>query len=279
LVVAYDLAQMLSGLSDPCSVKTTEALYLSSPDGGELLFVEADYTIQWETIGSVENIKLEYSANDGNSWTDIDVVVNTDSYPWIVPDINSEQCLVRISDVNDANVSDTSYGTFTIYKCQKFMEADLNGDCYTNFTDFTILAGRWLADDCGEPNWCSGADLNADGDVNEIDLSQLTEEWVYCGYRPNPACDCWPECWNWPTQCYGDGTGDGYVDSTDNPFISVSWLKTYPDVDYNPCFDFDRSGHVDATDSIIYNNNKNTSPPSDCEQGGIWPPEPSGTPM
>jgi hypothetical protein len=33
------------------------------------------------------------------------------------------------------------------------------------------MASRWLDSACGSPDWCEGADLDQDGDVNFADLA------------------------------------------------------------------------------------------------------------
>lgn len=54
---------------------------------------------------------------------------------------------------------------------------DLNGDYFVNFVDFAILADSWL-ENCSEPNWCEGADLDWSGEVNLPDLQILTNSWL-----------------------------------------------------------------------------------------------------
>ncbi|MHC4125604.1 MAG: hypothetical protein ACYSRR_04005, partial [Planctomycetota bacterium] len=88
-----------------------------------------------------------YSDNNGLDWTAIDTVANVDSYPWLVPDINSNQCLVDISDVNYPATEDVSDNVFRIYICT--LGYDLNHDCFVNLLDFSLLASEWLQ--CGDP--------------------------------------------------------------------------------------------------------------------------------
>jgi hypothetical protein len=125
----------------------TGELTLLTPNGSEKLVAGSSYDITWETTGVVENIIIEYSDNNGLDWTAIDTVANVDSYPWLVPDINSNQCLVDISDVNYPATEDVSDNVFRIYICT--LGYDLNHDCFVNLLDFSLLASEWLQ--CGDP--------------------------------------------------------------------------------------------------------------------------------
>jgi len=121
-------------------------LVVKIPNGGEEWTAGTTQTIQWEPYGDVNIpiIHLEYSANNGIDWNDVNAVPNTGSYQWTVPMITSNQCRVRISDANDANVYDTSDNVFIIYVCQLLSLGDLNKDCKIDFVDFAIMAQDWL---------------------------------------------------------------------------------------------------------------------------------------
>nr|NIP56296.1 hypothetical protein [Phycisphaerae bacterium]NIR66589.1 hypothetical protein [candidate division Zixibacteria bacterium]NIS49631.1 hypothetical protein [Phycisphaerae bacterium]NIU58938.1 hypothetical protein [Phycisphaerae bacterium]NIW95239.1 hypothetical protein [Phycisphaerae bacterium] len=136
------------------------------------------YTIRWEDSGSencVGNYLLDYSIDDGNSWiaVDSDPVSNTCSYDWMVPSIFSNQCLVRITDANDPNLSDESDDSFRIYRCMSDVLGDWNGDCYVDFGDFSIIAAGW--------NVPGGKDIN--------DLAVFVQYWLDCANPLDPSCN------------------------------------------------------------------------------------------
>ncbi len=56
---------------------------------------------------------------------------------------------------------------------------DLNSDEVVNFGDFAIFASQWNTTDCNDPNWCAGADLNRDADVDYNDLGLFVEFWLW----------------------------------------------------------------------------------------------------
>jgi hypothetical protein len=90
-------------------------LVVTSPNGGESLWVGEPYQITWDTSGSVGPVRLEYSTDNGVNWNTITASTTNDrSYTWTVPDDKSTQCRIRISEASDGDPSDTSDGVFTI---------------------------------------------------------------------------------------------------------------------------------------------------------------------
>jgi hypothetical protein len=94
-----------------------DRVFVTSPNGGESLVADTTYDITWLTTGSVTNVKIEYSTDNGSNWTEI--IASTPavdgSFSWTVPNETSIQCLVRISDTADSNTSDTSDAVFSIF--------------------------------------------------------------------------------------------------------------------------------------------------------------------
>jgi hypothetical protein len=99
------------------------------------------------TIVDINDVLIEYSANNGQDWNDIDTVANTGSYEWLVPEITSKECRIRISDTNEPNIYDVSDDVFTIFKCFGLLATDLNKDCKVNGLDFALFALDWLKQD------------------------------------------------------------------------------------------------------------------------------------
>ncbi len=73
------------------------------------------HNITWTSTGTVPNVKLEYSADNGGSWTTaIASTANDGSEPWTLPFAPSTQYLVRASDASNASICDVSDAVFTI---------------------------------------------------------------------------------------------------------------------------------------------------------------------
>ena len=92
----------------------TPTITVTSPNGGESWNAGSTHKITWTGTGTVGKVKIQYSTNNGASWTPvISSTTNDGSYSWIVPGVSSSQCLVRISET-DGSPSDTSNSVFTI---------------------------------------------------------------------------------------------------------------------------------------------------------------------
>ena len=110
---------------------------VTSPDGAEIWMVGFEYAITWQTTGEVGNVKIEYSTNNGESWTDIVRDTENDGlYPWEVPETPSEVCRVRISEVQGEAV-DTSNGAFVIVLPPSLTVTSPNGG-----EDLTVGSGH-----------------------------------------------------------------------------------------------------------------------------------------
>ena len=88
---------------------------------------------------------IEYSSDNGKTWKEIGQSPNTGWYEWDSPPfINSKECLIHISDLNNKFISDISDKVFEISRCRTNFQVDLNGDCIVDMLDFAILADYWL---------------------------------------------------------------------------------------------------------------------------------------
>ncbi len=144
----------------------------------QFLPVSSTYVIRWTDCQSQDscpgNYLLDYSTDNGQTWAAVDsnVISNTCYYDWLVPSADSNQCLIRITDADNSEVSNISDDLFHIYQCQETFAKDQNHDCYLNFIDFAGIAVSWL-----EPG---GSDMN--------DIAELVEDWGDCGNPFDPDC-------------------------------------------------------------------------------------------
>ncbi len=88
---------------------------VTAPNGGENLLLGSTHVITWSSTGTIASVKIEYSTNNGASWTTIIAsTANTGTYTWTVPNAPSASCLVRISEAAGGTPSDASNAVFTI---------------------------------------------------------------------------------------------------------------------------------------------------------------------
>ena len=106
-----------------------KALALSKPNGGEVLYVNESFRVEWVSSG-ITSIKIELSLNNGTDWNPVVLTYPADSsyYVWNpIPNSPSNQCLLRITDVSDPTVTDKSKSVFSITSPQNIRVLSPNG--------------------------------------------------------------------------------------------------------------------------------------------------------
>ena len=122
---------------------------LLTPNGGQILQPLCNYNITWNTASLYTNARLDYSTDNGTTWTNITTSTSNDgSHSWAVPNITAATCLVRISNAGDMSVTDISDATFSIAKpitVTSFNNAETAIGCSTVPITWskTTCAGSW----------------------------------------------------------------------------------------------------------------------------------------
>lgn len=121
-------------------------LYLKTPNGGEKMLINSLSKIYWDSGETLSGdlINLKYSTNKGQNWTDLGNTENDGLYEWSVPQVESNQYLIQITDVNTPEYSRISQETFVVYRCYEQIAGDLDGDCLVGLSDFAVIAENWL---------------------------------------------------------------------------------------------------------------------------------------
>jgi hypothetical protein len=91
---------------------------LVEPNGGDTLVGGENYTITWWTNWTLFPLgKLEYSSDGGDSWN---IIIDSIShqysynyYQWLVPNLSSDSCLIRVGDYPCYSDKSDSYFTIT----------------------------------------------------------------------------------------------------------------------------------------------------------------------
>jgi len=103
---------------DSIRVVSGEAqLALTSPTGETKWNTSIENNITWDSE-FVADVNIEFSSDNGQSWTEVmeSTSANSRSYGWTPPNITSDECLVKISDVANPDVFDVCDEPFTL--CQ-----------------------------------------------------------------------------------------------------------------------------------------------------------------
>lgn len=96
-------------------VPTAPIVVMQNPLGNQVVRANSTLDIRW-TSARVSMLGLQYSVNKGQSWESIvDAIPATNrKYEWTVPTIASKEMLVRVYDITNQSVADTSMAVFEI---------------------------------------------------------------------------------------------------------------------------------------------------------------------
>lgn len=198
--------------SSTFSITPEPTLTVTSPNGSDTLYSGGNQEIKWQSE-NIENVKILYTSNNGASWnTIIESTPSDASYNWInIPNLNSQNCKIRIADADDGQPWDVSDNVFTI-------------------TNQEIQAIEITAPNGGE-EWQAGTAKNItwnSGGVTQVKIEYTTNN----GIDWNQIIDQLPNTgayeWNVPnslsTQCLvkvSDATDSDPVDLSNSKFSIV----------------------------------------------------------
>ena len=105
---------------------------ITSPNGGEYLYGCNSNDITWIAGGTSGVYKIEYSTNNGTTWNTIINSYSTSSiscsYTWsVLPNVSSNNCLIRITDAANASKTDVSDANFTLAASSSIVLLTPNG--------------------------------------------------------------------------------------------------------------------------------------------------------
>jgi hypothetical protein len=146
-----------------------EFICLLSPNGKEGFLPGTTYDIKWKS--NADNVKLEYTINDGFTWNDIVASTPNDSiYNWNIPSVESSGCNIRISDVTDNTIFDLCDDNFVIFTSNIPDNTNLSGRLTIEYSPYyingmvTVPLGDILIIDPGvEIRFKTGANLSLAG--------------------------------------------------------------------------------------------------------------------
>ncbi|HEX9972671.1 MAG TPA: right-handed parallel beta-helix repeat-containing protein, partial [bacterium] len=94
---------------------STETITVTSPNGGEVWQASSEKEITWTSANFTGQVRIEGSIDGGSTFEEIIKSTENDgSYMFVVPNQESNSCVVKISDAADGDPFDVSDGFFTI---------------------------------------------------------------------------------------------------------------------------------------------------------------------
>ncbi len=99
-------------------VVPSKDITVTAPNGGEFFLYNDPVDIIWNWTGAITDVHIEYSIDNGVTWST--VVANTTNdgtYTWSAPNATTNIALIRITDIGDNSIYDSSDDVFAIQGC------------------------------------------------------------------------------------------------------------------------------------------------------------------
>lgn len=112
-----------------------KSLNIIQPNGGEILQPNYYYQIKWNK-SLINKVYLDYSTDNGTTWNIIDIDLPSTLYNWFVPNINSSQCRIRLTSVDDPTYFVISDSNFTINGTVGILPEELLPTDYNLFQNY-----------------------------------------------------------------------------------------------------------------------------------------------
>lgn len=136
VVVLNGSTPLFSSVHQAAGENSPASIVVAKPNGGQRVTPGTKYTIRWQAK-DVSTVAIDYSVDGGNTWINIvrsapavsgerflpaeveksryaNVLPEMGSYLWNVPQLESENVLIRVSDDNHPTLSDVSDGSFAL---------------------------------------------------------------------------------------------------------------------------------------------------------------------
>jgi uncharacterized protein (TIGR02145 family) len=134
LIKVSELGSALNDVSNATFTINSAFVTVTYPNGGESFGEGTGQYIEWD-FNSVATVLLEYSLNNGATWTSIGTAPASNKYAnWVAPAGANSQCLIRISDISTPLVSDTTDATFAITTVAVADVAKYRGGAYDGYS-------------------------------------------------------------------------------------------------------------------------------------------------
>ncbi len=143
------------------------------PNGGEVIPAGSTYTIWWGAPAGADKFKLQYSIDNGTTWTTITESAQGNNFHWRVPRNlgNKKKCLIRVAGYTPSNVRagyDRSDAPFTI-ELVKLTLPDGGETFISNDTRYIV----WKTNDTKKQVAKTKLWYSKDGGVNWIKIATL----------------------------------------------------------------------------------------------------------
>lgn len=101
-------------ISDEFTLVKGDALVIGEPAAGAFVPSGGSIDVRWKAVGQVARVKVELSANGGESWFVVAAdIENTGAFSFPAPNAVSERALVRVTSLDDPSLFDVTNEVFS----------------------------------------------------------------------------------------------------------------------------------------------------------------------
>jgi len=140
LVRVRETVGVASDESGQFMIADADTINVLSPQGGETWYQTGLYDIEWSAGPAVGGgtVNLDYSTDNGSSWTSIvaGVAVDSSPYSWTIPAEDSDNCLVRV--LQTPSIYGQSPAVFTITPPTFIVTSPAGGEYWYYGASYTI---------------------------------------------------------------------------------------------------------------------------------------------
>ena len=124
------------------------SLSLTAPNGSEVWYVGESRNVTWTKTGTIANVKLEYSANGGNTYPNVEVVLLNCVLDGISPagwgDVGGDTSQAHYWEYNSTNLRDgTPADVSARHPVSKRLKKDEDAQTIANYSNPTWVLGGW----------------------------------------------------------------------------------------------------------------------------------------
>jgi len=154
-IASAALVPVVQGQTTPDidAVLAPRSIQLTAPNGGEIWSVGLVHDITWSVSGTMENVRIEFSDDDGSNWSELVASTPNDGvYEWDTLAGPAAYCRLRVSDAANAGVFDDMDDWFTLTDQDDLYEENDSQAAAVELTAGVYPGLRMVVDDWGRPD-------------------------------------------------------------------------------------------------------------------------------
>jgi hypothetical protein len=111
---------------------------INPPSTGQVYYQNTEIFVNWYSDNN-NPVNIDFSSDNGQTWTLVGSGIAAPPFTFSAPEVNSTECMVRLSDVNDPSYNYSS-GVFTVIPPPEITVVSPNGGEIWNFGEYQTVS-------------------------------------------------------------------------------------------------------------------------------------------